>query len=44
MLILARPIKLWAIVVALGGTFSTIQALDTSVWTERSASSCSNWR
>jgi len=33
MLILARPIKLWAIVVALGGTFSTIQALDTSVWT-----------
>lgn len=33
MLIIAKPIKLWAMVVALGGTFPTIQALDSGIWT-----------
>lgn len=32
MLVIARPIKLWAILVALGGTFSTLKAIDTGVW------------
>jgi len=32
MLVIAKPIKLWAMVVALGGTFPTIQALDAGVW------------
>ena len=32
MIVIAKPIKLWAMVVALGGTFPTIQALDTGVW------------
>ena len=32
MLIIAKPIKLWAMVVALGGTFPTVQALDTGIW------------
>lgn len=33
MLVIAKPIKLWAMVVALGGTFPTIQALDSGIWT-----------
>lgn len=32
MLVIAKPIKLWAMVVALGGTFPTIQAIDAGVW------------
>lgn len=32
MLIIAKPIKLWAILAAMGGTLSAIQAIDTSVW------------
>ncbi len=33
MLVIAKPIKLWAMVVAIGGTFPTIQALDSGIWT-----------
>ncbi len=32
MLIIAKPIKLWAILTAMGGSLSAIQAIDTSVW------------
>jgi len=32
MLVLAKPIKLWAIVIAIGGTLPTIQALDSGIW------------
>lgn len=32
MLVIAKPIKLWAIVAAIGGTFTTIQVIDSTVW------------
>lgn len=32
MLVLAKPIKLWAIVVAIGGTIPTIRAFDSGIW------------
>lgn len=31
MVVLAKPIKLWAIVVALGGTLPTVQAIDSGI-------------
>lgn len=33
MLVIAKPLKFWAILAAIGGTFSTIEAIETSVWT-----------
>lgn len=32
MLVLAKPIKLWAVLAAIGGTFPMIQALDSGIW------------
>lgn len=31
MLVVAKPIKLWAVVVAMGGTFQTIEAIDSGI-------------
>ncbi len=31
MVVLAKPIKLWAILVALGGTFPTMEAIDSGI-------------
>lgn len=31
MIVLAKPIKLWAILVALGGTFPTMEAFDSGI-------------
>lgn len=33
MLLIARQIKLWAVVVSIGGTLPTIRAIESSVWT-----------
>lgn len=32
MLVIAKPIKMWAILAAIGGSFTTIQAIDTGLW------------